>query len=47
VASNVFARREETVVFVVVNAGSDPSGEAVVRAVERVHRFGVQQQIFS
>jgi hypothetical protein len=41
VASNAFARREETVVFVAVNAVSDPSGEAVVQAVESVHRFGV------
>jgi hypothetical protein len=39
VASNVFARREETVLFVPVNPATDPAGDIVVRAVARVHGF--------
>jgi hypothetical protein len=39
VASNVFARREETVLFVPVNSATDPAGDIVVRAMSRVHGF--------
>jgi sirohydrochlorin cobaltochelatase len=39
VASNVFARREDLVLFVPVNPVSDPGGEIVVKVVSRVHRF--------
>jgi hypothetical protein len=39
VVSNIFARREDTVLFVPVNPTTDPSGYFVVRAVARVHGF--------
>ena len=39
VALNVLSRREETTLFVPVNPGSDPDGDAVVKAVSRVHRL--------
>ena len=45
VVSNVFARREEMVVFVPVNPVSDPDGKTVVRAVVRTHRLAVAQKI--
>jgi hypothetical protein len=45
VANNLLARREETVVFVPVNAGSDPAGDAVVRCVVQVHGFAVARGI--
>ena len=38
VASNVLSRREGTVLFVPVNAVTDPSGTIVAGAVARVHR---------
>ena len=38
VASNVLSRREGTVLFVPVNAVTDPDGTIVAGAVERVHR---------
>jgi hypothetical protein len=37
VVNNVLARREGTVLFVPVNAASDPGGEAVVNTLIRVH----------
>ena len=39
VASNIFARREDTVLFIPVNPISDPGGDVVVRILGRVHRF--------
>jgi sirohydrochlorin cobaltochelatase len=39
VAANVLTRREGTVLFVPLNPSTDPGGEAVARAVARVHRF--------
>lgn len=39
VVSNVFARREDTVLYVPVNTTTDPSGNFVVQAVCRVHGF--------
>jgi hypothetical protein len=36
VAGNVLSRREGTVLFVPVNAATDPRGTIVARAVERV-----------
>jgi hypothetical protein len=45
VASNVFSRREDMVLFVAVNAAVDPDGEIVARAVRRVRGFAVEQRI--
>jgi sirohydrochlorin cobaltochelatase len=39
IVSNVFARREETVLFVPVNPLTDPDGKVVTRSICRVHRF--------
>ena len=39
VVSNVFARREDTVLFVAINPATDPTGDAVVRATTRVHSY--------
>jgi hypothetical protein len=39
VASNILSRREETTLFVPVNPVTDPTGDVVVRAVSRTHRF--------
>jgi hypothetical protein len=39
VVSNVLARREETVLFVPVNAVSDPHAKQVVSTVARIHGF--------
>ena len=39
VVNNVFARREDTVLFVPVNPVTDPFGDAVVQATCRVHGF--------
>ena len=38
VASNVLSRREGTVLFVPVNAVTDPGGTIVASAVERIYR---------
>jgi hypothetical protein len=38
-ATNVLARREETILFVPVNPETDPSGDEVVRRVVQVHSF--------
>lgn len=45
IVSNVFARREETVVFVPVNPISDPDGKTVVRTVVQAHKFAVARKI--
>jgi sirohydrochlorin cobaltochelatase len=45
VASNILSRREGTVLFVPVNPLSDPTGEAVVRAVARVHQFATTRGV--
>ncbi len=37
VACNVFARREDTVLFVPVNPATDPEGDIVVRQMRRAH----------
>jgi len=39
VVSNVFARREDTVLFVPVNPVTDPDGDTVVKVTSRVHGF--------
>lgn len=39
VVSNVFARREDTVLYVPVNPSTDPLGKFVAEAVARVYRF--------
>jgi hypothetical protein len=39
VAGNVLTRREGTALFVPVNPATDPDGQAVARALARVHRF--------
>ncbi len=39
VVSNVFARREESVLFVPVNPVEDPGGEIVAKVMSRVHGF--------
>jgi hypothetical protein len=39
VASNVLARREESTLFVPLNADLDPDGSRVASAVAQVHRF--------
>src|SRR6185436_5878153 len=38
VATNVLSRREGTVLFVPLNAATDPRGTIVARAVQQVHR---------
>jgi len=45
VASNVLARREETVLFVPVNPAADPGGARVAAAVARVHRFATARGV--
>lgn len=45
VANNLLARREETVVFVPVNAGSDPGGEIVIRRVVQIHGFAATRGV--
>ena len=45
VASNVLARREETVLFVPVNPAADPGGARVAAAVARVHRFAAARGV--
>jgi hypothetical protein len=39
VAGNVLSRREGTVLFVPLNAASDPDGQRVADAVARIHRL--------
>jgi hypothetical protein len=39
VVNNIFARREDTVLFVPVNPRTDPEGEIVIRALRRVAGF--------
>ncbi len=45
VASNVLSRREGTVLFVPVNAATDPDGTIVAGAVERVHRCALTRGV--
>ncbi len=45
VVSNVFARREDTVLFVPVNPVSDPDGDTVVKVTSRVHGFARARRI--
>jgi hypothetical protein len=45
VVNNVFARREDTVLYVPVNPITDPSGDIVVRAVTRVHGFARARRV--
>jgi hypothetical protein len=45
VASNVLSRREDTVLFVPVNAFTDPTGEIVAAAVDRVYRFAAAKGV--
>jgi len=39
VASNILARREDTILFIPVNPKTDPDGDSVVRTLRRLHRF--------
>ena len=43
---NVLSRREGTVVFVPVNAASDPDGEVVAGVVRKAYRLAVARNIF-
>ena len=43
VASNVLARREDTVLFVPINPGCDPGGTAVAARLARVHRLAASK----
>jgi sirohydrochlorin cobaltochelatase len=45
VAMNVLARREGTTLCVPVNAASDPQGERVAAALERVHRLAAARGV--
>ena len=45
VAANVLTRREGTVLFVPVNPATDPDGQAIARAVARVHRFAAASAV--
>lgn len=45
VASNVLARREETVLFVPVNPVTDPSGNSTVQVLSRIHSFAKERGI--
>jgi hypothetical protein len=45
VAGNVLSRREGTVLFVPVNPIADPGGEAVVRALSRVHHLATAKNV--
>jgi hypothetical protein len=45
VASNVLSRREGTVLFVPVNADTDPGGARVARFLSRAHRFAAARSI--
>jgi sirohydrochlorin cobaltochelatase len=45
VAANVLTRREGTVLFVPVNPSMDPDGQAIARAVARVHRFAAAADV--
>ncbi len=47
VASNVLARREDTTLFVPLNAASDPHGERVAQAVIRVSDFATMRGVLS
>jgi sirohydrochlorin cobaltochelatase len=44
VAANILARREGTVLFVPVNAATDPDGEIVAGAVTLIHRLAAARQ---
>jgi sirohydrochlorin cobaltochelatase len=43
VVMNVLSRREETVLFVPINAGTDPTGARVAAAVARIHRLATRR----
>jgi hypothetical protein len=45
VVSNVFARREDTVLFVPVNPLTDPDGDAVVKVTSRVYGFARARKV--
>ncbi len=45
VVTNIFARREDTVLYLPVNPATDPSGEFVLRALAEVHRFAQARQV--
>lgn len=45
VASNVLSRREETVLFVPVNAQSDPDGVHVTRRLKHVHHLAAGREV--
>jgi sirohydrochlorin cobaltochelatase len=45
VASNILSRREESVLFVPVNAETDPRGTIVAGAVERVYRYAAAREV--
>jgi hypothetical protein len=45
VVSNVFARREDTVLYVPVNPTTDPSGNFVMQAVSQVHAVALSRSV--
>jgi hypothetical protein len=45
VVNNVLARREDMVLFVPVNAESDPDGSRVAASVARIHRLAIAREI--
>jgi sirohydrochlorin cobaltochelatase len=47
VVSNVFSRREGTLVFLPLDLARDPDGATVTRLFLQAHRFAVAQNIFS
>jgi hypothetical protein len=45
VASNILSRREDTVLFVPVNAADDPEGDLVIRYLTQVHQLAAARSI--
>jgi hypothetical protein len=45
VVSNVLSRREGTLLFVPINAASDPDGGVVVRSLTRIHRLAAARGV--
>jgi sirohydrochlorin cobaltochelatase len=45
VVSNIFSRREGTVLFVPVNPATDPEGQIVARSMARIHGFAVARSL--
>ncbi len=45
VVSNVFARRENSILFVAINPATDPGGDIVAKAITRVHAFAKVREV--